>query len=110
MFMPAMLDNVHAFVKVPVILFPQACRVAGKGGAHLTAQFEILPPSDFSARSHRPLDRTLQLASVSGGRVVIAHVLDKENRDTDAATLERLQDALWSCVRLRLAPKPGNVS
>jgi nucleotide-binding universal stress UspA family protein len=73
------------------MLVLQACRIAGKRGAHMTAQFEILLASDFSARSDRPLDRALQLARERGGRVVIAHVLDKENRDTDVATLERLR-------------------
>lgn len=57
----------------------------------MRAAFEILLASDFSARSDRPLDRALQLARESGGRVVIAHVLGKEDRDADTATLDSLR-------------------
>lgn len=57
----------------------------------MTGTFEILLASDFTARSDRPLERALQLARESGGHVVIAHVREKGDGDTDAAVLERLR-------------------
>lgn len=53
--------------------------------------FETLLASDFTARSDRPLDRALQLARENGGKLVIAHVLEKGDGDPDPATVERLR-------------------
>src|SRR3546814_9416825 len=42
------------------------------------ATFEILLASDFTARSDRPTARAVQLAGEKGGKLVIAHVLEKD--------------------------------
>lgn len=53
--------------------------------------FETLLASDFTARSDRPLDRALELSGRRGGKLVIAHVLEKGDGDPDASVVERLR-------------------
>src|SRR3546814_9842620 len=53
------------------------------------ATFEILLASDFTARSDRPTARAVQLAGEKGGKLVIAHVLEK-----DAGAEEAVADRL----------------
>lgn len=53
--------------------------------------FEVLLASDFTARSDRSLDRALQLARAGGGKLVIAHILEKGGADPDAGMVERLR-------------------
>src|SRR3546814_11647223 len=53
------------------------------------ATFEILLASDFTARSDRPTARAVQLAGEKGGKLVIAHVLEK-----DAGAEEAVDDRL----------------
>ncbi|MFA7604123.1 MAG: universal stress protein [Novosphingobium sp.] len=53
--------------------------------------FETLLASDFTARSDRPLARALRLARDHGGRLVIAHVLEKDDGPPDPATIEKLR-------------------
>ncbi|MFA7441599.1 MAG: universal stress protein [Sphingomonadaceae bacterium] len=53
--------------------------------------FEVLLASDFTARSDRPLDRALQLARAGGGKLVIAHILEKRDGDPDPETVEQLR-------------------
>lgn len=52
---------------------------------------ETLLASDFTARSDRPLDRALQINHENGGKLVIAHVLEKGDGDPDPATVDRLR-------------------
>ncbi len=56
----------------------------------MAGDFEILLASDFTARSDRALDRALRLAHASGGKLVIAHVLEK-GVDQDHGAVERLR-------------------
>ena len=59
----------------------------------MTAGFEALLASDFTARSDRPLDRALQVARERDGRLVIAHVLETGEGDPGpgSALIERLR-------------------
>lgn len=57
----------------------------------MPGDFEALLASDFTARSDRPLDRALWLTRKKGGRLVIAHVLEKGEGDPDPAIAERLR-------------------
>lgn len=65
----------------------------------MSDMFEILLASDFTARSDRPLDRALQLSHEFGARLVIAHVLEKDDGNCDPATIERLREDLPQAAR-----------
>ena len=53
--------------------------------------FETLLASDFTARSDRPLGRALRITAEKHGRLVIAHILEGDDRNPDAAIVERLR-------------------
>lgn len=57
----------------------------------MTAVFETLLASDFTARSDRPLDRAVRVTGEKDGKLVIAHVLEKGGGNPDPAIVERLR-------------------
>ena len=60
----------------------------------MTATFETLLASDFSARCDRPLDRAVQIARDHGGKLTIAHVLERQGAPSGPETVERLRAEL----------------
>ena len=60
----------------------------------MTATFETLLASDFSARCDRPLDRAVQIARDHSGKLTIAHVLERQGAQSGPETVERLRAEL----------------
>jgi len=72
--------------------------------------FELLLASDFTARSDRPLDRALKLASERDGALVIAHVLEKGDGAIAADTAQRLRADLPEAAQdAELVVRTGSV-
>lgn len=71
---------------------------------------ELLLASDFSPRSDRPLERAATLAAERGARLVIAHVLERENAKAGEDVVDRLRADLPAlAVGAEIVVRAGSV-